>query len=474
MSKRDNEGPARDRAGGFRPGMAFGAALMATVAFTAFPVLVSPVSAQTLEEALAQAYLGNPTIEAERAQLRATDELVPQALSGYRPNVEAVLDYGWSRQDARTQVGDVDQNTNPGGVNLSVTQPIYRGGRTQASTSRAENLVQAQRASLLAVEQDVLLTAATAYLDVVRDQAVVDLNLNNVQVLQRQLDAFTDRFEVGEITRTDVSQADARLARAISDRIQAEGLLQASRAAFSRVVGLAPGNLSAPSPAFQLPASLEETVTLAQANNPNVVAAQYAEEAAGDAVDEVRGELLPEVGLRGTVGRNWDPSSSIDRADSASVTAQVTIPLYQAGVVSARVREAKHTAGQRRIEIEETRRQVTENAIRAWELLTTARAAIRSRQAQVRSADIALEGVRQEADVGARTTLDVLDSEQELLDARVELVRAQRDEIVAAFQVIAATGQLTARQLGLPVQYYDHESYYRNVRDKWYGTDISK
>jgi TolC family type I secretion outer membrane protein len=471
MNKRDKYGLDGDREGGSRPGVAFGAALLAAVSVT-FTAL--PASSQTLEEALAQAYLSNPTIEGERAQLRATDELVPQALSGYRPSAEASASYGWERQEARTPTGDVDRNSNPGGLNVSVTQPIYRGGRTVASTRRAENLVQAQRATLFAIEQDVLLDAATAYLDVVRDQAVVDLNVNNVQVLQRQLDAFSDRFEVGEITRTDVSQAEARLARAISDRIQAEGLLQASRAVFSRVVGIAPGSLSAPSPDFQLPASLDETVALAQNNNPNVLAAQYAEQAATDAVDQVRGELLPEVGLVGSVGRNWEPSTSIDRADSASVTAQVTIPLYQAGVVSARVREAKHTAGQRRIEIEEARRLATENAIRAWEALTTARAGIRSRQAQVRSADIALEGVRQEADVGARTTLDVLDSEQELLDARVELVRSQRDEIVAAFQVIAATGQLTARQLGLPVQYYDHETYYKAVRNKWYGTDLPK
>lgn len=471
MRNRDKDDLGGGRESAPFQGAAFGAALLAAVTVT---FASSAALSQSLEEALAQAYLNNPTIEAQRAQLRATDELVPQALSGYRPSAEASASYGWERQDARSSTGERRLTSNPGGVNISVTQPLYRGGRTVASTRRAENLVQAQRATLMSAEQSVLLDAATAYLDVVRDQAVVELNLNNVQVLQRQLDAFRDRFEVGEITRTDVSQAEARLARAVSDRIQAEGLLQASRAVFARVVGIAPGDLAAPSPEFQLPTSLDETVTLSQSNNPDVLTAQYAEQAAADAVDQVRGELLPEVGLRGTIGRNWDPSTTIDRADSASVTAQVTIPLYQAGVVSARVREAKHTAGQRRIEIEDARRQATENAIRAWEALTTARAAIRSRQAQVRSANIALEGVRQEADVGARTTLDVLDSEQELLDARVELVRSQRDEIVAAFQVLAATGQLTARQLGLPVQYYDPETYYGAVRDKWYGTDLPK
>lgn len=432
----------------------------------------APAAGQSLEEALAQAYMGNPRLEGQRAQLRATDELVPQALSGYRPSAEISASYGIESTEARGQTGTADRTTHPATAALSVTQPLYRGGRTVAATERAESLVQAQRAALLSAEQEVLLDAVVAYLDVVRDQAVVELNINNVQVLQRQLEAFRDRFTVGEITRTDVSLAEARLARALADRIQAEGLLQASRAVFTRVVGSPPGELDAPTPEFQLPGSLDETVTFAQENNPSVVAAQYSEQAALGAVNQVRGELLPEIGLQGALSRSWESQASIDRADGASITAQVRIPLYQAGVVSARVREAKHTAGQRRIEIEETRRQVREVAIRAWESLTTARAAIRSRQSQVDAAEIALEGVRQEALVGARTTLDVLDAEQELLDARVELVRSQRDETAAAFQVLAATGQLTARQLGLPVEYYNPEVYYNEVRDKWYGTGI--
>lgn len=432
----------------------------------------SAASAQSLEEALAQAYLGNPTIEAQRAQLRATDELVPQALSGYRPSAEANASVGWQDQNARAATGTVDRTTRPASVGIAVTQPLYRGGRTVAATNRAESLVQAQRAALLSTEQSILLDAATAYLDVVRDQAVVELNISNVQVLERQLEAFSDRFSVGEITRTDVSQADARLARAVADRIQAEGLLQASRAVFARVVGTPPGELDSPVLRFELPASLDETITLAQSNNPSVVAAQFSERAALYAVDQVRGEMLPEVGLRGAVGRNWEPQTGIDRSDAASITAQVTIPLYQSGAVSSRVREAKHEAGRRRIEIEESRRQSIENAIRAWEALTTGQAGIRSRQTQVEAAEIALEGVRQEAAVGARTALDILDAEQELLDARVSLVRAQRDEIVATFQILAAIGQLTARQLGLPVEYYDYEDYYRAVRDKWYGTDL--
>jgi TolC family type I secretion outer membrane protein len=433
-----------------------------------------PARAQSLEEALANAYVSNPTIEAQRAQLRATDELVPQALSGYRPTVEAGADAGYSR--SRIRAGDRAATTSlqQRGLDLSVVQPLYSGGRTQAGTKRAEALVEAQRADLLSTEQSVLLDGATAYLDVVRDQAVVDLNVNNEQVLRRQLDASRDRFNVGEITRTDVSQAESRLARAISDRIQAEGQLSGSRAVYARVIGSPPGRLTAPRLVFDLPSSREETVALAESNNPNVIAAEFSETAARNAVDAVRGEMLPSANLRGTLSRTYEPSASADRQDGASVTASVTIPLYQAGSTESRVREARQTAGQRRIQIEESRRQVVENAIRAWEGLTTARATIESRQSQVRSSEIALEGVRQEALVGSRTTLDTLDSEQELLDARVQLVQAQRNEMVAAFSVLSATGQLSARQLGLRVPFYDHQKHYKQVRDKWWGTDINE
>ncbi|GEO41011.1 outer membrane protein/adhesin transport system outer membrane protein [Skermanella aerolata] len=433
-----------------------------------------PAGAQSLEEALANAYVSNPTIESQRAQLRATDELVPQALSGYRPTVEAGADAGYSRSRTRAGSRDVNSNLAQRGVDLSVVQPLYSGGRTQAGTKRAEALVEAQRADLLSTEQSVLLDGATAYLDVVRDQAVVDLNVNNEQVLRRQLDASRDRFNVGEITRTDVSQAESRLARALSDRIQAEGQLSSSRAIYARVIGAPPGRLSAPRLVFDLPSSREETVALAESNNPTVIAAEYSESAARNAVDAVRGEMLPSANLRGTLSRVYEPSSQADRQDGASVTASVTIPLYQAGSVESRVREARQTAGQRRIQIEESRRQVVENAIRAWEGLTTARATIESRQSQVRASEIALEGVRQEALVGSRTTLDTLDSEQELLDARVQLVQAQRNEMVAAFSVLSATGQLSARQLGLKVPFYDHTKHYNQVRGKWWGTDINE
>src|SRR5687768_9871635 len=285
-----------------------------------------PAKAQSLEDALANAYVSNPTIESQRAQLRATDELVPQALSGYRPTVEAGADAGYNRSRSRVptnQGGTRDTRLNQRGVDLSVVQPLYSGGRTQAGTKRAEALVEAQRADLLSTEQTVLLDGATAYLDVVRDQAVVDLNVNNEQVLRRQLDASRDRFNVGEITRTDVSQAESRLARSVSDRIEAEGLLSASRAVYARVIGSPPGRLTAPRLVFDLPSSREETVALAESNNPTVIAAEYSETAARNAVDAVRGEMLPSANLRGTLSRTYDPSTQVDRQDGVAVTATV-------------------------------------------------------------------------------------------------------------------------------------------------------
>lgn len=431
-------------------------------------LIAGSASAQSLQEALAAAYQSNPSLEAQRAQLRATDELVPQARAGYLPNLEAAGDVSRTRTESAGQVNIVTGRS----VDLNLSQPIYRGGRTSAGISRAENLVQSQRAALIATEQDVLLGAATAYLNVVRDQAVLELNINNEQVLRRQLEASQDRFRVGEITRTDVSQAESRLARATADRILAEGILNASRAEYARLVGAVPGKLTQPAPTIALPSTLEETIALATDNNPAVVGARFAEAAAQDGVDVARGQLLPSVSVVGNVGRTWDQPRRDIVTDSASIIARVTVPIYQAGAVTSQVREAKQTASQRRIQVEGQTRSAREAAIRAWEALVTARASIKSRQSQVRSAEIALEGVRQEATVGSRTVLDVLDAEQELLDARVQLVRAQRDELVATFQVLAATGQLTAGRLGLPVQTYDYEANYRNVRNKLWGTSI--
>jgi TolC family type I secretion outer membrane protein len=429
----------------------------------------APASAQSLSEALAGAYRTNPTLGAARAELRAVNEGVPQALSNWRPDLTVTGSAGKQRIDSRASFSSTEETTTPFEATARVIQPLYRGGRTIAATARAEHEVRAQRLSLQSVEQSVLLRAVTAYMDAWRDQAVVEFNLSNERVIARQLEATRDRFTVGEVTRTDVAQAETRLAVATADRIAAEGALASSRAVYEEVIGGAPGMLEAPPALAGLPASLAAVVERSIAQNPDILAAGFAERAAQRRVREVIGELLPSVQLSASVSHSEETSQRAGETDRARILAEVTIPLYQQGAVSSRVREAKQTSNQRRIEIEESRRRTEQEAISAWEGLQTARAQIRSFESGVRAAEIALEGVRQENAVGARTILDILDAEQELLDAQVNLVRSQRDETVAGHQVLTALGRLTARDLNLPVEVYDPEQDYKRVRDSWFG-----
>ncbi len=431
--------------------------------------------AQTLTDALIQAYQTNPTLEAQRAKLRSVDEGVSQALSNWRPTITFKTEYGRNRVDSESSGVVSRELRRPETYNLTVEQPIYRGGRTVAQTRRAENEVLAERARLKDTEQEILLDAATAYMDVVRDQAVVRLRKGNEEVLRRQLEATRDRFSVGEVTRTDVSQAEARLARAKADRIRAEGDLEVSRATYLRVIGTLPGRLETPKPVEGLPKTLDEALDLALRGFPSVVAAEFAAKAARDSVELVQGELLPTLSLTGELEKRYDTASAGSSLENLSIVATLKVPLYQQGAVFSRVREAKQVLGQRRLEIDEARRKATERAKTAWEELVSARARIEALRVEIRSNEIALEGVRQEALVGSRTVLDVLDAEQELLDAHVSLVRAQRDEFVAAMRLRAAIGTLTARDLALPVDYYNEVEHYNEVRNKpWgLGKDVS-
>lgn len=431
--------------------------------------LTAPATAQTFEEALANAYLTNPGLQAARAELRATDETVNQAIANWRPNVEFNTSAGFDRVENATSFQGSRQLRKPRSGEISVEQDLYRGGRTVAETEQREFEVQAQRAELAEVEQTVLLDAATAYMNVVRDQAVVDLQANNERVLLRQLEATRDRFSVGEVTRTDVSQAEARLARAKADRIQAEGDLENARTNFERVVGMSPSSLTAPPFKYELPDTQEMAISEASKKNPSVVSALFVEKAAQKNVRKVEGELLPSLSLEGSLRKSADESSTGSTRESSQIIATLTIPLYQQGSVSSRVREAKQQAAQRRLEHDDERRAAIEVARTAWEDLATARARIEAFKIEIQSSEIALEGVRQEANVGSRTVLDVLDAEQELLDAQVNLVRAQRDEFVAASELAAAVGKLTAKEYKLPVDYYDELEHYNKVRDKIYG-----
>jgi TolC family type I secretion outer membrane protein len=439
-------------------------------------IAAAPASAQSLEEALAKAYQTNPTLAAQRARLRAVDESVPQALSSYRPTARLTGSITRNAGTARAGGQDIGSQSTPKQVGVTVTQSLYDPSAAPG-VARADSLVQAQRATLLATEQSVLLSAATAYLDVVQYQSVLALNTNNEQVLKRQLDASRDRFRVGEYTRTDVALSESRVAGAAAARIQSEGTLRAAKATFERYVGIKPAELKSPKPKFKLPGTLDEVVSLAQSNNPNVIAASFNENAQRHAVDQAFGEMLPSASLQASATRTYDAvqaSSKIDHNDSLAITGQVVIPLYSAGLPEARVREAKQTANQYRIQITDTRNQITESAISAWQSLQTAKAAVESYKAQIEAARIALEGVRQQAQVGSSTILDVLDREQELLSARVSLVQAERNQLVASFTILSAVGQLTAQQLGLKADYYDPEANYVKTRGKWVGTGVEE
>ncbi len=435
--------------------------------------------AETLEDVLATAYNSNPTLMARRAQLRATDESVPQALSGWRPTVTMSGDAG--RADSFNNFNSAPTTGLPDTIwhtqrdyGATLTQPIYSGGQTTATTHQAEAGVMAARAQLDATEEQVLLQAATAFLNVVRDEATVKLNINNEQVLRRQLEATQERFRVGEITRTDVSQAEARLAQATADRIGAEGNLQNSRAAFIDVVGRAPESPQAPAEPTSVPASFDQVKAEALAHNPNVIAADWTAKAAKDGVDAVKGKLLPSVSASLGYTRSLDSITYDNDIHAAQAMLNLSVPLYEGGANWAQLRAQKHTWGQRLIEADQSRRDAMQNANQAWETLTAARARAKSYAAQISANELALAGVEEEAKVGARTVLDTLNAEQELFTSRVNLVTAQHDEMVAAFQLDTALGRMTAEGLHLPVDIYDPRKHYDQVRDQWIGGGIDK
>ena len=329
----------------------------------ALGLLAAPASADTLQEAMAMAYQGNPNLLAARAQLRATDENVPIALSGWRPSINVSGQVQRNRNEnqilagggvGQVVTGGVVQRTSES-VQVQLIQPIFRGFRTVAQTAQARNQVSAQRARLEATEAQVLLQVATAYLDVLQNQAVVELQMNNVQVLTRQLEATNDRFRVGEITRTDVAQSEANLAGAKASLVQAEGALQQARSTYQNIVGKAPENLERPPLPGLLPDSLQSALDVAIAENPNYLAADYTAQAADEAISLARGDLLPSVQIVGTYGRGWNTVADKSRSENISAVAQVSVPIYQSGSEYARLRQSKHTAGQQRLLADQAR-----------------------------------------------------------------------------------------------------------------------
>jgi outer membrane protein len=425
---------------------------------------------QSLIEALSTTYNSNPDLLASRAILRQTDESLAQAVANWRPRITLSLEYNKVEQDSypiRTTPSFFILNGKF--TTLTMTQPIFRGGKTVAETKTAQANIQAQRASLADTEQNVLLAAVTSYADLIQNISIADARRNNVRVLIQQLDATRERFRVGELTITDVSQAEARLEGARADLVQAETQVRIAEAAFQRTIGQRPGRLGEMPLIGGLPVSEEEAISLAMDMGPRAVSAQYRISAANYSVNTAVGDLLPQVNLVGVIQQQFDLQVPTDRYYTYGVRLQATVPIYQNGSEWSRIRQAKELVAQRRNELDSARRTQAENVIRAWRQLDSSGSRVTSFEAQVRANEVALNGVRQEALVGSRTTLDVLNAEQELLNAQVSLVQARRDVQVSYYGVLAGIGRLTARSMALPVEYYDEERYYNEVGSRWIG-----
>lgn len=442
------------------------AALWAAVSTS---VLIAPHAAlaETIAGAMAKAYANNPDLNAARAGLRATDEGVPIAKSGFRPQIAASATGTLTRTDVE-KTGTRDFHS--GQVGISITQMIFDGFQTLNNVRAAEANVFSSRESLKANEIQILLAAAQAYANIARDQQVVSIRRQNLAFLREQLNASQARLEVGEGTRTDVSQAEAELANAQSLLVSAIAQLKQSEAVYVQIVGVAPTGIRQPAPASKsMPRSLDQAVATGLRENPQILAAQYAVDSAGFQVKSAEGTMLPGVVLQGAVTRNTGNAGNGLDDTTASVTARLEVPIYQGGAEYGQIRQAKEILGQQRILVDSARASVQQTVVSAYAQLDSALARITASRSQISAANLALEGVIEERKVGQRTTLDVLDSQQDVLDAQESLAAAQRDAVVASYSLLAAMGRLTVKTQGLAVAEYRAEEHYEAVKDKWFG-----
>lgn len=449
------------------------AALLLSTAVT------SPAGAETLQDAMSMAYTNNPDLKAQRAALRATDENVAAANLAALPQVNGYASYDRSNRLIIEDPLGPPQKIFNRALQVRIDQPIFAGFTRINNRKQAKALVMAGRAQLLETEQQVLLNAVTAYMDVLSTEAIYGLNQNNVQVLTRQKEASDARFSVGEITRTDVAQSEAALAGAISQRLTSQANLASSRATYRQVVGQFPGTLEPAPEKPPLPDTLEEALGIAADQNPTIHAASYVEEAARYAVNSAKGAMLPSAdgyvsASRFTGSQTFGDSLSSIVAETKTAGVQIRIPFFQGGAEYSNIRQNKQIRSQRMLELRSAQDAVRAETESAWMNYQAAVGSISSNQAAVDANTIALEGVRQEESVGARTVLDVLDAEQALLNSRVNLVTAGRNEYVAAFSLLGAIGQLNAVSLDLPVELYDPEENYKNVRYKFWGWGTKK
>jgi outer membrane protein len=435
--------------------------------------------AMTLQSALAAAYANNPTVQTARAQARSVDENVPAALAGWRPTVTVQLSGG--RGFGNSEVPSTDLFGRRFGVTESslrnifteqgtITQPVYTGGKVPATLHRAKNQVFSQRAQLLATEEQILGQVVQAYVNVVQDARIVEIDAEIEQILARQLQSTNDRFRVGELTRTDVAQAEAALAGATAARQTAEGNLQTARAQYFQLVGLPADNLTDPQPLRLPERTLVDAAREAGRNNPNVVAALFNVSAAKDAFDVAYAAIMPNVSVQATGFKLENQAGQGFNSSGGEFLATLTVPIFQGGSEYAGIRQARQNVIAAQKQLEDQRRTAVEQASSAWDDVLSARAAIQSNQAAVRAQTIAVEGLQREALVGSRTTQDVLNGIQVLLQDQTSLVQSTATYVAASYSVAQAVGRLTARDLGINVPYYDYTAYYKAVRNLWIGT----
>jgi outer membrane protein len=420
-------------------------------------VFVVPAAhADSLTDAFVKTYQTNPQLQSERANLRATDENVAQAIAQWRPQIFISADYSKIKTEQKIDPATgTNFRTEPWSADITAQQTVFAGGRILAQRRQADAQVRAERAVLHTTEQSVFLDTVSSYMNVVRDEATLKLNETNVELLKKQLEAAQARFDVGEITRTDVAQAEARLSAGLAQLTASQANLKASRLFYERTVGEAPATLEAKPVVPTLPTSETEAREIANTTNPQLVAAREAEAASRYAIDFAVGQMLPTVTVEASYGRSGQESGPETIRDDTRVTARASVPIYQGGAEWSAIRQAKELNNKARLDTETARRSTDEGVSNAWEGYRAAKDSSEANRQQVKAAEIAFEGVQQELEVGSRTTLDVLNQAQELLNARVALVQSERDEVVAGYSLLAAVGKLTARELALPVQLYD-------------------
>ncbi len=448
-------------------------------------IIPAPASAESLLSALARAYGGNPDLNQSRANVRVRDEDAPKAAAGMRPKANIQASAGPQSGAIRLPAGRnvFGQRTyssdeffgKPRGATLNISQTIFDGGRTANSVRQAESGVFAARASMRLTEQATLQNGAAAYMNVLRDTAVQALRKNNIAVLEQQLKQARDRFQVGDVTRTDVAQAESSLAQSRTEFFAAQAQLKNSVANYRQIIGVEPKRLE-PGRSLEplLPKSLRTAVEVALVEHPGVAAALHQVDAAELAVKVAESALAPNLSVNAQVSNQYDAflGSPGTRTFSAGVSGQLNVPLYQGGAEYASIRQAKEQLGQARLNADVQRDSVRASVVSSYGLLDTAKASIISGQAAVKAAETALAGTREEAKVGQRTTLDVLNAQQALLNARVTLVSAQRDRVVASYAALGSVGRLSAQELNLSVALYDPDVHYDQVKDQWIGINI--